>query len=96
MNMKTKPYPPYEEQPMVAGEPTAACQRTDPATYRTSHSSKCGYTQEEPDEMEDENLRPFTWEEARQWIAEAEAEEDSVPHKEVMREMREMVLAYGN
>lgn len=45
--MKTKPYPPYEEQPMVAGEPAAAYQRTDPATYRASHSSKRGYTQED-------------------------------------------------
>lgn len=32
--MKTKPYPPREEQPMSAAEPAVAYQRTDPATYR--------------------------------------------------------------
>lgn len=72
--MKTKPYPPYEEQPMVAGEPTAAYQRTEPATYRTSHSSKRGYTQEEQDELEAECLRPFTMADIHRRIDEAEAE----------------------
>lgn len=106
-DMKTKPYPPYEEQPMVAGEPTAAYQRTDPATYRQGVSPREPLLEDDDDEAFEtfmnadlselgDGFRPFTWEEARQWIAEAEAEENAIPHEEVMREMREMILAYGN
>lgn len=72
--MKTKPYPQMEEQPIVAAEPVAVYQHTDPATYRTSHPSECDYTQEEVDEMAEERLRPFTMEQLHQWMDEAEAE----------------------
>ncbi len=84
--MKTKPYPPYEERPMVAGEPAAAYQRTDPATYRTSHSSKCGCTQEEVPQYQ---LTPYQIEVLQR------SEEDSkagrvLSHEEVMRKIDEL------
>ena len=85
--MATKPYPPIEETPSMAKEPAVAYQRTDPATYRDM-----------PPCESDNGLHPFTWEEARKWIAEAEAEdeEEAVSHEEVMRSMRELVMAYDN
>lgn len=72
--MKTKPYPPHEELPMVAAEPAVAYRRTDPATYRHGVNANRSHTQEEPDKMEEEWLRPFTMEQLHQWMDEAEAE----------------------
>ena len=59
--MATKPYPSMEETPSMAKEPAVAYQRTDPTTYRDM--TPCEST---------DGLHPFTWEEARKWITEAE------------------------
>lgn len=42
--------------------------------------------------------RPFTMAELNRWMDEVEAEdeEEAVPHEEVMRSMRELVMAYDN
>ena len=75
--MPPKPYPPYEEELMVAAEPVVAYQRTDPATYRTSCPSKQGYALEDVDELEVEWLRPFTMEELNRWNEEAEEADEA-------------------
>lgn len=81
--MKTKPYPPHEELPMVTAEPAVAYRRTDPAAYRemTAYNDDSdnvaleAFMNAAPDLSGlGDGFRPFTWEEARQWIAEAEAE----------------------
>ncbi len=95
--MKTKPYPPYEEQPMVAAEPVAAYQRTDPATYRGMHSSKRGYTQEEVDKMVEEWLHPLTMEQINRWNEEAEEADETddmdafVSHEAVVERMKRLM-----
>ena len=84
--MATKPYPPMEETPSMAKEPVVAYQRTDPATYRDM-----------PPCESDNGLHPFTWEEARKWIAEAEeniAAGRTCSHEEVLREIDELIWSY--
>ena len=109
--MKTKPYPQHEEEPMILGEPAVAYQRTAPATYRPLATTG-GAVYDEEDEEADaaleafrnadlcelgDGFRPFTWEEARQWVAWAEediAAGKVLSHEEVMREMYELIVSY--
>lgn len=107
--MDKKPYPQNEEQPMVAGEPAVTYQHTAPATYPQG-VSPCGASYDNDDEAFEalmnadlselgEGFRPFTWEEARQWIAKAEediAAGNVVSHEEVMREIDELIWSYEN
>ena len=75
--MKTKPYSQNEEKPIVANEPVVA--------YGSTPTVGLGY----PTEPDNEMLRPFTWEEARKWIAEAEAEdEEGTPAEEFFTELK--------
>lgn len=71
--MNPKPYPPYEEEPMVAAEPVEAYQRTNPAMYRRMllNPSRSGA---ETDPLVEEWLCPFTMDELHLRIDEAEAE----------------------
>lgn len=106
--MAVKPYPQTEEKPTVFEEPAVAYQCTDPMTHRDVFS--VGTIDENDDEAFEAMMtaafceqgdcsRPFTWDEARQWIAEAEEEIAAgrvVSHEEVMREMRELILSYEN
>ena len=105
--MKTKPYPQNEEKPIMANEPVVAYQRTDSATYRSMPFNEMDYDTEadaafdvfmnsDLSELGD-GFRPFTWEEARQWIAKAEeniAVGRVVSHEEVMREIDELIGNY--
>ena len=75
-----------EETPSMAKEPAVAYQQTDPTTYRDM--TPCEST---------DGLHPFTWEEARKWIAEAEeniAAERTCSHEEVLREIDELIWSY--
>lgn len=107
--MKTKPYPQPEEKPMVAGEPTVNYQRTDPAMYRQDVFPHEPVHKDEEDEAFEafmnadlselgNGFRPFTMSELNQWMDEVEAEDEdeAIPHEEVMRGMRELILSYAN
>jgi len=77
--MATKPYPQIEETPSMAKEPAVAYQRTDSTTYRDMTPCES-----------DNGLHPFTWEEARKWIAEAEAEdEEGTSAKDFLAELKD-------
>lgn len=109
--MKKKPYLHHENEPMILGEPAVSYQRTAPATYRPmALPNEVPYKgeNEETDaafeafmnadlsELGD-GFRPFTWEEARQWIAKAEeniATGKVFSHEEVMREIDELIWSY--
>lgn len=94
--MKTKPYPPYEEQPMVAGEPTAAYQRTAPATYR-GMLLKPVLSKAEVDKMVEEWLQPLTMEQINRWNEEAEEADETddmdafVSHEAVVERMKRLM-----
>lgn len=74
--MPPKPYPPYEEETMVAAEPVVVYQRTAPATYRGMQSPS-PYSKAEMDEAEVEWLHPFTMEELNRWNEEAEEADEA-------------------
>ena len=105
--MATKPYPPIEETPAVVNEPAVAYQRTDPSAYHGIASGEPispnneemfeAFMNADFSELGD-GFRPFTMAELNRWMDEVEAEdeEDATPHEEVMRKMRELVLAYEN
>ena len=105
--MATKPYPSMEETSSMAKEPAVAYQRTDPATYRdmppcesvppTDETTSEDFMNVDFNESGD-GSRPFTMAELNRWMDEVEAEdeEEAVSHEEVMRSMRELVMAYDN
>lgn len=94
--MKTKPYPPYEDQPMVAAEPAVAYQRTDPATYR-GMLLKPVLSKAEVDKMVEEWLQPLTMEQINRWNEEAEEADETddmdafVSHEAVVERMKRLM-----
>lgn len=94
--MKTKPYPPYEEQPMVAAEPAVAYQRTAPATYR-GMLLKPVLSKAEVDKMVEEWLQPLTMEQINRWNEEAEEADETddmdafVSHEAVVERMKRLM-----
>lgn len=86
--MKTKPYSQPEEEIVEVNEPAVA--------YGSVAAFEA-FMDADLNEM-GENFRPFTMSELNQWMDEVEAEsdDDAIPHEEVMRDMRELILSYGH
>lgn len=74
-DINTKPYLQNEENPQMANEPAVAYERTAQMNYQGDVSCDDGpgdtFINADFRELGD-GFRPFTWDEARQWITQAE------------------------
>lgn len=74
-DINTKPYLQNEEVPQMTNEPAVAYERTAQMNYQgdVSYDDGPGDTFINADFRElGDGFRPFTWDEARQWITQAE------------------------